>query len=243
MSALFDDRTSRYLIEQYAIGVAPALSLVDLRFARKSQTERYLFLGMTEASSNFPALPYVEAELSMIRVAVGNGAQVDKLMDGSFTFANVEHALSSSQYGRLHIASHAHLGANSDESFVLFKDRRVLLDDVDSLIRSGRTRSDPIDLVVLTSCQTASGDENGALGLYGLHTKLAARSAIGTLWSVGGEEGTTIVSQFYQNLVSKDLVSKAEALRKAQITTIHDASLARRHPYYWAPFLLAGDWR
>jgi CHAT domain-containing protein len=92
---------------------------------------------------------------------------------------------------------------------------------------------------VLSACQTASGDDRAALGLAGLAVRSGARSTIATLWSVNDAAAAVLMTSFYQEL-AKPGTTKAEALRRAQLSTLSNPQF--KSPYYWAPFILVGNW-
>ncbi|NJL09840.1 MAG: CHAT domain-containing protein [Calothrix sp. SM1_7_51] len=91
----------------------------------------------------------------------------------------------------------------------------------------------------MSACQTAAGDNRAALGLAGVAIQSGARSTLATLWSVSDESTRELMSIFYDNLVNKNM-SKAEALRQAQLTIVNSSKF---HPYYWAPFIMVGNWQ
>jgi CHAT domain-containing protein len=91
----------------------------------------------------------------------------------------------------------------------------------------------------LSSCQTAVGDDRAALGLAGIAIKAGARSALATLWMIYDPAAAVLVPEFYRHL-RDPRVSKAEALRRAQLAVLQDERLA--HPAYWAPYLMIGNW-
>jgi CHAT domain-containing protein len=93
---------------------------------------------------------------------------------------------------------------------------------------------------VLSACQTAVGDERAALGLAGVAVKAGARSALASLWFINDESTALLVAEFYRQL-ALPANDKADALRGAQLTLLNDERY--RHPAYWAPFLLIGNWR
>jgi CHAT domain-containing protein len=103
----------------------------------------------------------------------------------------------------------------------------------------GRYRADPVELLTLSACQTAAGDDRAALGLAGVAVKAGARSAMATLWLVNDQAASLLVSEFYRQLQHPG-TSKAEALRRAQIWLQSDVRY--EHPGYWAPFLIIGNW-
>jgi CHAT domain-containing protein len=83
------------------------------------------------------------------------------------------------------------------------------------------------------------GDERAALGLAGVAIRAGARSALGSLWRIEDEATYRLIVAFYEQLRAPG-VSKAEALRRAQLELRRDLRFA--HPYYWSPFLLISNW-
>ncbi len=97
------------------------------------------------------------------------------------------------------------------------------------------------DLVVLSACRTALGEEWDGEGLVGLtHGFLAAgaSSVAATLWQVDDRATAEVMAGLYRNLLQEDL-SPAAALRRSQLAVLHQRRW--RDPYYWAPFVLVGD--
>lgn len=101
---------------------------------------------------------------------------------------------------------------------------------------TGRT---PIELLILSACQTASGDNRATLGLAGMAVKAGARSTVGTLWSVNDQASSELMSQFYRFLNQKQF-NKSEALREAQLKLLNNSFF--RHPFYWSSYILVGNW-
>jgi CHAT domain-containing protein len=91
----------------------------------------------------------------------------------------------------------------------------------------------------LSACETATGDKRAALGLAGVAVQAGARSTIASLWSLDDESGARFMGQLYRQLVNAN-VSKAEAVRQAQLALLRDPNF--RHPRYWAPYVLLGNW-
>jgi CHAT domain-containing protein/Tfp pilus assembly protein PilF len=98
------------------------------------------------------------------------------------------------------------------------------------------------DLVTLSACDSGLGQEMGGEGLLGLTRAFqyaGARSVLASLWSVSDISTAVLMKRFYGYL--REGRSKDEALRSAQVELIRGQDFA--HPYYWAAFLLTGDWR
>ncbi|NJN88720.1 MAG: CHAT domain-containing protein, partial [Leptolyngbyaceae cyanobacterium SL_7_1] len=94
-------------------------------------------------------------------------------------------------------------------------------------------------LLVLSACQTAEGDNRAALGLAGIAVRAGARSTVATLWQLSDDAAPRLMEQFYQELVTPG-VTKAEALRRAQLALLNDPQFER--PYFWSPLVLVGNW-
>ena len=90
----------------------------------------------------------------------------------------------------------------------------------------------------MSACRTAAGDDKSALGLAGVAIKAGARSAVASLWFVSDEASTHLIELFYDKLSTG--MSKAQAMRQAQLEMIEDRRF--RHPGYWSPFLVIGNW-
>jgi len=99
------------------------------------------------------------------------------------------------------------------------------------------------DLVVLSACQTGLGKlirGEGMVGLTRAFMYAGTPSVVVSLWSVSDISTADLMEEFYKNLI-KNKLSKTDALRKAQLSLISDPKYS--HPFYWAPFILIGDWR
>ena len=114
------------------------------------------------------------------------------------------------------------------------------LDDLERFIRPGQFRGRPVELVTLSACQTAAGDDRAALGMAGVAVKSGARSAVASLWFVNDQSSSELISAFYKYLWQEPAISKAQAMRKAQLSLLE--TWTYRHPCYWAPYLVIGNW-
>ncbi|GJL64912.1 MAG: hypothetical protein NPIRA04_35660 [Nitrospirales bacterium] len=100
-------------------------------------------------------------------------------------------------------------------------------------------RDTPLDLLTLSACETAAGDDRAALGLAGVAIKAGARSALATLWFINDKATSELITEFYRQLQNVS-VSKAMALQIAKKTLMSHPSY--QHPGYWSPFLLINNW-
>ena len=233
MASLFDGE--HFLIETFAIATIPALELMDSRAIDSAGTLAFLG-GLSKAEEGFAPLPHVPRELSGIQSILGHGVLV---LDDEFRKPAIARRLEETEFNIVHIATHARFGGTSDETFLLAHDGRISMDELADWVGAFQFRKTPLELIVLSACESAAGDEQAALGLSGIAVKAGAQSALGTLWSVSDDATATLIDSFYRGLIV-DGLSRAEALRRAQRELITDPSL--RHPYYWAPFLLINAW-
>lgn len=232
LAALHDG--TDFLVARFAIATAPSLTLVEPRpLAMKG--DNVLAGGLTEAVQGFPALPYVGIELDELG-AIGSKAM---LRDTAFTAENLERELREKPFAVVHVASHAQFESDSRRSFLLTYDGRMSIDRLEGSMKLNRYKDEPVELLFLSACQTAAGDERAALGLAGVAVKAGARSALATLWHINDQASSLLVAEFYRH-VGQPNVSKAEALRRAQQKMMTD--LRYRHPGYWSPFLVIGNW-
>jgi CHAT domain-containing protein len=244
MAALFDGKN--YLIQRYAVAIIPALNLIDPQQLRSDRSLRVLRTGLSEAVAGFVALPQVRLELEGIGDLYPEG---NLLLNDDFTPDRLNALLANNSYSVVHIASHGEFRREASEAYLQTSAGRLPMNDLAAYIGQLRFRGLPtggssantsaLELLVLSACETAEGDERAALGLAGLAIKAGARSALGTLWSVNDEAAGELVVEFYRQLRNRLDISKAEALRQAQITILGGRF---EHPQFWAAFLLISNW-
>ncbi len=233
VSALHDGQ--QYLIEKYSVALTPGLQLFN---PRRPDLEKSSVLvgGLTESRLGFSALPSVTKEVKNIAKI----ASTKILLDGEFTRIPLESKIQSNAFPIVHLATHGQFSSLAEDTFLLTWDERVNVKNLDQLLRERNqfVRS-PIELLILSACQTAVGDKRAALGLAGVAVRSGARSTLATLWSVQDESTADFMTKFYQAL-NQPNVSKAEALRQAQLSLLHSPQY--QQPFYWATFVLVGNW-
>lgn len=232
MAALHDGR--QFLIERYAIATTPGLDLTEPRPLPR-EGPRALAVGLTASVQGFPPLPHVLGELEAV-TALFPGRQ---LVDSQFVLPRMAALLMSEPFTILHIASHGVFGGDVRDSFILTHDGRLTMDHLDEVVGLFRFRKDPLELLTLSACDTAAGDDRAALGLAGLAVRAGARSALATLWHINDQATSALVADFYGELRNPG-VSRARALQLAQTALLKDRR--HEHPGYWAPFLLINNW-
>ncbi|MCT7982898.1 CHAT domain-containing protein [Laspinema sp. A4] len=246
MSALHDG--DRYVIERYNVALTPGLQLLAPR-PLTGEKIQVLSAGLTDARQGFSALPGVQLELKQIGDSVPN-AKV--LLDSEFTELNLTAAISAVDFPVIHLATHGQFSSDSEQTFILTWDDKIRVTEFEELLQTRELGlTNPIELLVLSACQTAAGDKQAGLGLAGVAVRSGARSTLATLWAVNDESTALLVTEFYRNLVglatadeitqSGQLpMSKAQALRQSQLTLLQNPKY--EHPFYWAPFVLVGNW-
>ncbi len=234
IAALSDGK--QYLIEKYSLAIAPGLQLLDPKVLTDEQRIKVLIGGLTESRQGFPALPGVALESQQIASSLT--AQV--VLDQDFTRNSLQSRIQKNAFPLIHLATHGQFSSRLSDTFLLTWDDRITIQDLRQLLVSRSTLgTQPIELLVLSACETAEGDKHSALGLAGLSVRSGARSTLATLWSVNDESTAKLMTEFYQFFTKKRL-SKAAALRQAQLAILQQPEY--RHPYYWAAFVLVGNW-
>jgi CHAT domain-containing protein/Tfp pilus assembly protein PilF len=226
---------NQFLVEQYAVAIAPGLSLIEARPLGRERP-RLLMGGLTQPVQGFPPLYFVADELD----SVGRLVRGRTLSDDGFTSDALRSRMESEQFSIVHLASHGQFNRDVRQTFLLTYDDKLTLNDLESLIRPGQYRGRPVELLVLSACQTAAGDDRAALGLAGVAVKAGARSALASLWFVNDQSTSTLVSELYAQLRETPNLTKAGALQAAQKSLLADRRF--RHPCYWSPYLIVGNW-
>jgi CHAT domain-containing protein len=232
MAALHDGH--EFLIGKYAVATSPGLNLTDPRPLRR-QAIKMLGAGLTESVQGFPPLPNVSAELEAIQKLYHGESMVNK----DFQMARFAKVLADKGLTLVHIASHGEFKYAAADSFLLTYDGKLTMDRLNEYIGLFRFREEPLELLTLSACETAAGDDRAALGLAGVAIKAGARSALATLWAINDEASSDLVADFYQEL-QEPAISKALALQRAQLKLMSDPRY--QHPGYWSPFLLLNNW-
>jgi CHAT domain-containing protein len=242
MAVLYDGQ--HHLIEDFAIAITPGLELLEPKQIERTNVQ-LLASGLSQGREGLGDLTFVPQELANIEKNYQNATT---LLNADFVQPKLEKAMAARPYSIVHVASHAVFGDDASKSFLLTYDDKMRLDDIERLIRPYQLRDQPVELLTLSACQSAKGDnERAALGLAGIAVKAGARSAVASLWSVDEESSVQLMTDFYAGLskanMSGDLskqVSKAQAMRDAQVKMLRGEKY--NHPYYWAPFLVIGNW-
>lgn len=231
MAALHDGK--QFLIEKYAIATTPSLSLTTQEPLDRNNLQA-LILGLTEERPPFPALVNVSNEATSVQKILKG----TKLLDSDFTLNRLQAQLQAESYPIVHMATHGKFGTDAASTFLLASDSRITIEQIDNLLRSTKSRQ-PVELLTLSACQTAAGDNRSALGIAGVAVRAGVKSALASLWFINDESTVPLIEEFYTQL-QKPGITKAEALRRAQVKMIGDRDYS--HPAVWSPFILIGNW-
>ncbi len=237
MASLYDGK--QYLVEKYAIALSPGLQLLNPEPIARENLQ-VLAAGLVQPPSNFqnfPPLPEIRSEFNSIATA---GVPITTLLDQDFTSKTLETHVNQATFNILHLATHGQFSSRAEDTFVLAADGPINVTQFDTFLRRrNETRSPAIELLVLSACQTAAGDNRATLGLAGAAVRAGARSTLASLWNIGDRSTAILMGEFYKELANK--TTKAEALRRAQVT------LLKQYPNYsrpssWAAYVLIGNW-
>lgn len=255
VAALHDGE--RYMVERYRNVIFTPAALTHLKDEPMEEWKGMGF-GVSKAHDSFPPLPSVPGELRGIifpeTPQPGGGSDASEgvipgriLLDEEFTEEKLKEMLRMN-YPVVHIASHFKFrSGDGPNSYLLLGDGQHL-----SLATMKKTlRFDGVELLTLSACDTASGGEgNGGSEVESfavLAQRRKAKAVMATLWPVSDESTPLLMKSFYRIRNARPVVTKAEALRQAQLALLHGDPVSGKapykHPYYWAPFLLIGNWK
>jgi len=227
--------------------------------------------GMSEKvciskNSCFNSLPKTGQALKDIQALYPKRSKI--IQDQDFLIRRLHKEMYSIRpYTIMHL--HTHAIFNRENSFLLTyntklaKNDRLTMDKLEQLFLIGKRRQAPIELLTLSACETAKGDEQAALGFAGVALKSGARSVLATLWQVDELTTTELMTRFYA-ILRQGTTTKVQALQKVQQQLLNlkanteYTKLVCRHgkdsnnvckdgvssmlPTYWAPFILIGNW-
>lgn len=233
MAALYNGQ--QYLVEKYGIALTPGLQLIDPKPLQQEQLKA-IAAGMTKTPLGFYPLPNVKRELEEIQSEIPSRI----LFNEQFTAQALQNQMSNLPYPVIHLATHGQFSSNPDKTFIVAWDQHIYVKDLNKFLQT-RNQIPPkaIELLVLSACQTAAGDQRAVLGLAGVAIRAGARSTLASLWNVNDESTALLMSQFYREL-GRNQLNKAEALRQAQLALLKNPKYQR--PMFWAPYVLVGNW-
>jgi CHAT domain-containing protein len=238
LASLYDGK--QYLIEKYAIALNPALQLFSTNTPTITEYNA-IAAGLTKPPlgyDRFSPLPEVKSELDTIS---STGVITTKLIDHTFTSTSLAANIDRSSYQIVHLATHGQFSSQASDTFILAADGPIDALELEKLLHNSQQNPlRAIELLVLSACETAAGDDRAALGLAGMAVKAGTKSTLASLWQIDDRSTAILIGEFYRELVTGK-VSKAEALRRAQIKLLQNYPDYNR-PMYWAAYVLVGSW-
>ena len=245
----------KFMMEKYNLARIPAFSLTNTNY--EAVPDRQVLAMGTSEFDNLPPLPGVNVELNTIVPKIWSGLVIE---EGDFT---IENLLKAHQQGFdiIHLATHSGFYPGAPEnSFIQFSDRKLNLEQLADL----NLEIPEVDLLVLSACDTALGNEDAEFGFAGLAMQAGVKSALASLWRVNDAGTVMLMSKFYEQLRSTPI--KSQALRQAQMSMLNqkvwiegtkiqglnvDVDLPAdslnsevqdfTHPFYWAGFTVIGN--
>jgi CHAT domain-containing protein len=262
LAALHDGK--QFLIEKYAVAIIPSFGLTDVNYI-DVRKRPILAMGASQFLDKVP-LPAVPVELATV---IENPRSGEKFLNEQFTIDNFKLKNQKERFSIIHLGTHAEFQPGDlNKSYIQFYDNRLSMSQLMQLsdeLGWSRMSSSPVELLVLSACQTALGDREAELGFAGLAVAAGVKSVLASLWNVSDLGTLGLMSQFYQEY--DNIPNKAEALRKAQLAMLQKrvrvkdgimilengekivlpedfpkGNLDFAHPYYWASFTLIGNW-
>ncbi|WP_044195128.1 CHAT domain-containing protein [Oscillatoria acuminata] len=236
--AALSNSNGEYVVQKYAVALNLGLELKDPQpLAQQSLTA--LLAGITEPLRGMPALEYADRELNLVENSVSSSRQ---LRNQKFKKETLENQINSRSFAIVHLATHGEFSSQLEKTGIEAWDGRINLDELSTIFtQQTENQPSPIELLVLSACKTAEGDDRAVLGLAGVAVRSGARSTVASLWYIDDETSALLMNRFYYYLNDPRALSKAEALRLAQ-DDIRKEFINKRAPYYWGSFVLVGNW-
>ncbi len=244
----------QFVVERYGVASVASMRVTNIE-ERDRKSTRILAMGLTDSVSGFSALPSVDVEIKTI---ASNALEGASFLNKDFTVSNLQAQRQLGKYSILHLGTHGKfVSDNSGESFIQFWDSRLSLSQIPKL----RFDNPAIDMLTLSACQTAVGNN---LGISGLAVESGAKSVLASLWEVSDAGTAPLMISFYKAF--PNAINKAQAMQQAQLSLlsgkvsikngeisgilglpniklpIGTSEIDLSHPFYWSSFILVGNW-
>jgi CHAT domain-containing protein len=241
-SALLDG-DNRFLIQRTRVTVAPSLAYSQPGPGDATQKLQVvaasLEMEVRLPAGDFEKLQGTAAEAKLAAIVDGKRIERSWVLE-NFKKQDLTQALTHEHVDILHLATHASFNGRSDRAFIVANGEVILLSELRQMLAQNRARGDELDLLVLSACETAVGDDEASMGLAGAAVQAGSRSAIASLWPVNDIGTSDLMKNFYQFYRAGR--SKSAALREAQLSMISRGGVSA-NPNIWAAFTLLGAWR
>ncbi|NET73169.1 MAG: CHAT domain-containing protein, partial [Sphaerospermopsis sp. SIO1G2] len=257
LAALHDGQ--KFLIEKYSVGLMPSLSLTNTLYTDIKKST-ILAMGVSQSTQGQQPLPAVPLEITTLINKLWSGKL---LLDQQATVDNLKSLRRQQPFGIIHLATHADfLSGAVDNSYIQLWENKLRLNQ----IRELGLNNPPTEMLVLSACRSALGNEEAEIGFAGLAVLAGVKTSVASLWAVGDTGTAALMTKFYESL--KDAPIRADALRQAQVAmakgevylkdgqlqgiqevgtlpfpqeSIRQPNQSLAHPYYWAAFTMVGN--
>ena len=163
--------------------------------------------SVTVAGRDFTSLANVKQELEQIQSEVADSKQ---LIDRDFTLKNLQQQLERSNFPVIHLATHGKFSSNPEQTFLLTWNQLLTTQELANLLRYNTDAENTIELLVLSACETATGDPLAALGLAGIAARAGVSSTVASLWFADDRYSFQVMNIFYYKMLY-DYLSLREA--------------------------------
>lgn len=230
MTALYDG--NQFLIQKYVILNSLGFNL-NIALKKQIQKHQALIFGLAAEIPPFDPLPYVKNETQAVQNILGR----KRFLDKNFTVESLEKQIQEQGYPIVHIATHGLFAGTARQTFLQAFDRQISLKEFERVLRN-RSQKNPINLLTLSACQTAAGDNRATLGIAGLAARNGISHVVASLWAVNDRDILPLIEDFY-TILKQPGISEIDALRKAQLNYLLNGST--NQPSIWANFILVSS--
>ena len=230
------DAQGTFLMEQARLAVVPALSFAA---PGTRDTDPQIIAASLEKELDLPVGRFTRLEGTASEAAMAAGRDGVLLTD--FDRADLAAALARRPASVLHLATHAAFNGRTERSFIVANGEAITLPDLRAMLSANRLRGQGLQLLVLSACETAVGDDDQAMGLAGAAVEAGAASALASLWEVSDAGTAALMEAFYTHYRAGE--GRARALQLAQIELARGGDGQWTDPGIWSAFTLVGSWR
>jgi CHAT domain-containing protein/Tfp pilus assembly protein PilF/uncharacterized protein YaaR (DUF327 family) len=246
-----------FLVKKYPVSYVQSASVLKTLISEKEKgkesgvkSKKLLAFGdpvyedtLNKSWAKYPRLEFSGREIENI-ASFFRGGSPEIYLRNNATEENLKRNSELDKFNYIHYAVHGLINEDKPDlsSLVLTTSRNSGEDGFLQATEIFKLKLNP-ELVVLSACQTGLGKlvrGEGMVGLTRAFMYAGTPSVLVSLWSVSDVSTAALMGEFYKNLI-KNKLSKTDALREAQLTLISDQKYS--NPFYWAPFILVGDWR
>ncbi|NJR69208.1 MAG: CHAT domain-containing protein, partial [Synechococcales cyanobacterium CRU_2_2] len=201
--------------------------------------QTFLVTGRPESLTNFSAVPRNQAEQRQVERQPDEGWFVPTALGGQNRDAEVIRVAQAPEVSSGVLDADARLEAISLE--------RLSSEAINGKLTLARMQAlsvgsaQPLELLTLSACQTATGSDRDILGIAGIAIQSGIGSTVASLWLVEDEATAIMMPQFYRHWeAGEGRASALQSMQKDWLSKTQNSPY--RHPGYWAPFILVGNW-